>query len=260
MAVGASSNDLNRRLRSILDAFAIRGMGPAEATIVDALAFDDPARVRAALVGLEAIYPPDLRRFLDERGLGRLYRDDLSRAVDRLEKPRATPAGQSSLGGGRGRSRRGRAGPWLLILLGAGIVGGALWQLSKALPDRSVTTNPLTPAAPTAPAVPEPIVTPMEPVCRARLKSQALSWCAQSLAGPGGGAQTPDWAALADCGDALDLSSRTVRMALDGLFEDGAAETYARTEVASRCERAAEQAIRVSERGEAGGGIGSRRR
>jgi hypothetical protein len=241
-------SDFTPQLRRIVESFALTGMGPAEAEVEGTLASGEPARLHALGAKLEALYPADLRRFLDGKGFGRLYREDLAGAADRLA--RASPDARPGPQAGR-RSRQGRrrsAGLRVALLLTIGVGALAVWYVAS-LDRRQVPPDPgLRPrsgetVATAPPAVAAPPPSSADRVCRARLKADAVAWCSRTF----GGLREPivgvDPERPLACGDTLAVRAATVAIALDRLFIDGVVTSYADADVPARCEAAAETAV-----------------
>ncbi|WP_349311542.1 hypothetical protein [Brevundimonas subvibrioides] len=192
----------------------------------------------------DARYPADVRGFLDTLGYQALYRDDLERA---LAVGAATPPAAAAPDAGASARpdrprRRGALAANLLrlaVLAMAVAAGGLILQFSlPKLRAEPASPGAVRPASATPALVPPPEDSP----CRQALRTDASAWCESALTGTR--AQGPTAAATREaCGSPLAANSDTVRLALNGLLDDGVTETYGPAEARQRCATAAALAV-----------------
>lgn len=235
-------SDFTPQLRRIVESFGLTGMGPAEAEVEVALASGEPARLHALGARLEGLYPADLRRFLDGKGFGRLYREDLADAAGRLAR-----ASVDARPGRPPRQERGRfAWRGVALLLAIGVVALAVWYLASV--GRLPTTPdpgplPRSAAVAAAPPAAAPPLSGADQLCRARLKARAVAWCVRTFGAPTDPAAGVEGDQPLPCGDTLAVRAATVRIVLDRLFADGVEKTYTLADMPARCDAAAEIAL-----------------
>ena len=234
---------LRQQLAVVVQAYE-RGSGPVEQEVLRRKAAGLPNTPVQIGAYAERCYPSDVRALLDRMGAGRLYRDDIGRALafttDAVNRTSVTEIATPAEAHRQKASVRGSTG-WLRSVLfvlaalaGAGIVVVALPKLEREQrPSSLPKSNIQTPAA--APA-------PEESMCIQRLRNNAIAWCESALTGSPAHDNLPE-AKPGACGDQLRANGETVRSALNGVLDDGATYTYAPGEARERCAAAARLAV-----------------
>lgn len=236
---------LRQRLASLIQAYD-QGLGPVEREARERQAANAPMTALQIRSVADARYPADVRGFLDTLGYQALYRDDLERALAvRAASAPAAAAPDAGAGARPDRPRRRSALAAnllrLAVLAMAVAAGGLILQFS--LP--KLRAEPASPGAarPTsASATPASVPPPEDSPCRQALRTDASAWCESALTGTR--ARGPTAAATREaCGSPLAANSDTVRLALNGLLDDGVTETYGPAEARQRCAAAAMLAV-----------------
>jgi hypothetical protein len=243
------SPQLRQSLAALIQAFD-QGLGPVERQARARRAAGAPMTDGEIAAFAEIHYPIEVRQFLHAHGQQALLREDLARALALnapvASAPPAAVAGATSDPGRKDRRAALAAKALRLAVLALGVAAGGL-ILQVGLPKIRAEGAPPRPV-PTVVVVPEPLPPPPEDTpCRQALRTGAGAWCESALTGtpaPGTPAPGPTAGTTSEaCGDSLAANSDTVRLALNGLLDDGVIGTYERSDASGRCAAAAKLAV-----------------
>lgn len=240
---------LRQSLAALIEAYD-QGLGPVEREARARRAADAPMTDREIATVAEIHYPEAVRTFLAAHGQQALMREDLARALVVSDRAVSPASGPKSLAGARaGRSARRAALAAktlrLLVLTLAVAAGGLILHvgLPKIRAERmSPNPAPTTVETPVAVEATPPVRPPQNSPCRQALRTDAAAWCESALTGTRAADPTAE-TQPGGCGDPLTTNSDTVRLALNGLLDDGVMGTYRPSDARKRCGAAAQIAV-----------------
>lgn len=237
------TSDLRNQLASLVEAYK-KGIGPVEQEVQRRKAAGQQTSSAQIQAHAEVCYPSRVRELLDGLGYGRLYQDDLDRALAVRTAPAGGPSGSgtAAIRSARRPGNRGeRVWIWLKFVV---FVLATLAGVAIVLVSAPKLGDDQRPSSPPEPVIQEPAAAPApeETACLQRLRNNAVVWCEGALTGSPTRQPLPETQS-GTCGDRLEANSATVRSALNAILDDEAAYTYTPDEVRARCAAAAKLAV-----------------